>query len=156
MNTVTGLLLERKDVNKISNREIAALAGVNSALINYYYQSKENLLSKAVSAFSVENYELCLIAISSELKAGSLYTNSVILPILKEVFGESKNETMLKLMAMQIVIPLQVLFLTRLRINTSDLIILSHSMTKAKNHGFLGGVEFVAIISTWLSCQEGF
>lgn len=147
MNTVVGLLLEGKDVNAITNRQIAEMADTNSALINYYYQSKENLLSKAValcmdrmtgklfektdqltppvhrlrnmikaiSAFSVDNYELSLLAIGSELKSGSLNTVNVILPILREIFGESKNETILKLMAMQIVIPLQVMFL-----NSSD------------------------------------
>ena len=44
MNTMVKLLLERKDVNKITTREIAKLANVNSASINYYYQSKDNLV----------------------------------------------------------------------------------------------------------------
>ncbi len=48
MDTVVNLLLERKDIHKITTRQIAELANVNSALINYYYQSKDNLVLKAV------------------------------------------------------------------------------------------------------------
>lgn len=47
MEVVTQLLMDNKDLTKITNREIASLAGVNSALINYYYQSKENLIHLA-------------------------------------------------------------------------------------------------------------
>lgn len=48
MNSVIKLLLEQKDVSKITIRQIAKEANVNSALINYYFQSKENLLNMAV------------------------------------------------------------------------------------------------------------
>ncbi len=143
LNTVVALLMEHKDVNKITNRQIAELAGVNSALINYYYQSKENLMDKAVdvclqniagrmfekadlsvplkerlrsmiktiSAFMFENYALSSIAVFSELKSGSFSTSRTLLPILKELFGESKSEAELKLMALQITAPMQVIFL---------------------------------------------
>lgn len=36
------------DIENITSRQIAGKAGVNLALINYYYQSKENLLTIAV------------------------------------------------------------------------------------------------------------
>ena len=143
LNTVVALLLEHKDASKITNRQVAELAGVNSALINYYYQSKENLMNKAVdiclnsiagrmfektdasvppeerlrgmiktiSTFMFENYELSSIAVFSELKSGSFSTSRTLLPILKEFFGESKSEAALKLMALQIVSPMQVIFL---------------------------------------------
>lgn len=42
------LVLEGKNDKQITTREIASKAGVNLALINYYYQSKENLLSQVV------------------------------------------------------------------------------------------------------------
>lgn len=42
------LLTNTDDVNEISTRQITAKAGVNLALVNYYYQSKENLLSEIV------------------------------------------------------------------------------------------------------------
>ncbi len=143
LNTVVALLLEHKDASKITNRQIAELAGVNSALINYYYQSKENLMDiavniclnsiagrmfetadasvppkerlrgmiKMISTFMFENYELSSIAVFSELKSGSFSTSRILLPILKEFFGENKSEAALKLMALQIVSPMQVIFL---------------------------------------------
>lgn len=143
MNTVVGLMLEQKDMSKISNREIAKLADVNSALINYYYQSKDNLLNQAVgvcmskmagslladsqkneppltrlknmlrgiSAFAVEHRFLSEISISAEMKSGNEGTVGTILPLLKEIFGTTKTEQELKLLALQIIVPLQVMLL---------------------------------------------
>ncbi|SHI20648.1 transcriptional regulator, TetR family [Sporobacter termitidis DSM 10068] len=142
MNTVVGLMLEGKDLTRITNREIASLAGVNSALINYYYQSKENLLNLAVGAcmsqmadqlledtpggaaprqrlrnmmrgisrFAVEHRFLSEISISAELKGGNENTVRTILPILKEIFKE-KSENELRLLALQLIVPLQVILL---------------------------------------------
>lgn len=42
------LITKEEDSKLITMREIAAKAGVNSALINYYYQSKGNLLGQVV------------------------------------------------------------------------------------------------------------
>jgi len=42
------LVTEGKTDQQITIREIASKAGVNLALVNYYYQSKENLLSMVV------------------------------------------------------------------------------------------------------------
>ena len=42
------LVTEGKTDQQITTREIASKAGVNLALVNYYYQSKENLLSQVV------------------------------------------------------------------------------------------------------------
>lgn len=145
LDTMVQLLMEKKDVNKITTRQIAALANVNSALINYYYQSKENLVYKAVeicmeniakmlfdeelqdqiptvrlksmvrafSTFCFDNYYLSEIAISNELKNGSINTSGMIVPLLKEIFQETKTEIELKLIALQIIVPLQVIFLNR-------------------------------------------
>lgn len=142
MNTVVGLMLEQKDVSKISNRELAAMADVNSALINYYYQSKENLLNQAVSicmtkmaqrlldpgetaekpvqklknmlrnisVFAVNYRFLSEIAINGELKSGNLNTVNAILPLLQEIFT-GKSELELKLKALQIIVPMQVMLL---------------------------------------------
>lgn len=143
MDTVVNLLLESKDINKITTRQIAELANVNSALINYYYQSKDNLVLKAVeicmenmvtklsdkdlknqthvsrlknmikeiSTFAFNNYYLSEIAISAELKNGGINTIKIILPLLKQIFKENKTEMELKLMAMQLVTPMQMIFL---------------------------------------------
>jgi AcrR family transcriptional regulator len=143
LDTMVKLLLERKNVNKITTREIAKLANVNSALINYYYQSKDNLVFKAVeicmenmakklldrdmqnedhvsrlknmikeiSNFAFNNYYLSEIAISTDIKNGSINTSQMILPLLKEIFKENKTQSELKLMALQIITPMQVMFL---------------------------------------------
>ncbi|OQB24474.1 MAG: putative DNA-binding transcriptional regulator [Firmicutes bacterium ADurb.Bin182] len=42
------LVAEGKTEQQITTREIASKAGVNLALVNYYYRSKENLLSEVV------------------------------------------------------------------------------------------------------------
>lgn len=42
------LVSQGKNDQQITTREIAAKAGVNLALVNYYFQSKENLLSEVV------------------------------------------------------------------------------------------------------------
>lgn len=143
MDTMIRLVLEQQDINKITTRQIAEMANVNSALINYYYQSKENLLNKAVeicmaniankmseedtesdtpeirlrkmiktiSTFSINNYFLAEIVISSELKEGSLSTIQKITPLLKEIYKEEKTESELKLMTVQLIVPIQVMFL---------------------------------------------
>jgi len=143
LNTVVKLLSDRKDVNKITTREIAKLANVNIASINYYFNSKDNLVLKAVetcmenmarkllvydnqkedavkriknmikeiASFAFNNYYLSEIAISAEIKKGSINTIQTILPLLKELFKDRKTETELKLMALQIITPMQVMFL---------------------------------------------
>lgn len=43
------LLEESKQPEKVTSRQIAAMAGVNLAMINYYFGSKNELISQAVS-----------------------------------------------------------------------------------------------------------
>jgi len=47
---VLELLAGGVDPEKVTTRQIAAKAGVNLALVNYYYRSKENLMSEAVGS----------------------------------------------------------------------------------------------------------
>lgn len=42
------LIKDGEDAERITTRQIAAKAGVNSALVNYYYRSKESLLAEVV------------------------------------------------------------------------------------------------------------
>lgn len=137
------LLLKHKNENKVTVREIAQEAGVNGAMINYYFQSKNNLLNmatgtcmeqmakvmleedkhgslpilrlkrmlKALSTFAFENYFLSSIAISSDLKNGSVITSQMLLPLLREIFTEEKTETELRLISIQLILPLQIIFL---------------------------------------------
>ena len=142
LQAAIALLLEHKSTSAVTNRQIAEKAGVNSALINYYYQSKENLINKAaamcieqmtgalfenneggapeerlrnliktITDFLFDHYDLGALTISADLKTGSLTTVRTLLPILREHYQNSKTEDMLKLIALQIVAPLQVIFL---------------------------------------------
>ena len=51
------LVTEGKTEQQITKREIASKADVNLALVNYYYQSKENLLSEVVGTMMGEIIE---------------------------------------------------------------------------------------------------
>ena len=42
---------------------------------------------KAISEVGYNNYELAQITIATEMKDGGLHTNKLILPLLKEIFG---------------------------------------------------------------------
>lgn len=144
LETVVALLLDGQDVSKVTNRQIASMARVNSALINYYFQSKDNLLGiaagtcmesiagtlqehkedlcpadrikqmlKKFSDFCFKNITFAEIAINSDLKQGSTYTSTMLLPLFKEHFGESKTDSELKLLAFQLLHPIQILFINR-------------------------------------------
>ncbi len=143
LNTVIGMLMEGTDVSKITIRAISEQAGVNSALINYYFQTKENLLIKAVEAcmlklsdmiyekdtqneppadrvkriiknmasFSLSHYALAEFAISVELKNGCFYSTQSIMYMLKRIYQTTKTDVEIKLMALQLIAPLQVILL---------------------------------------------
>jgi AcrR family transcriptional regulator len=61
-------LFSKKDFTSTSIREIASLAGVNLAMVNYYFKSKdkllENILNKGVSNVIKETEQLMLTEIS--------------------------------------------------------------------------------------------
>ncbi len=142
LQATMALLLEHKSASAVTNRQIAEKAGVNSALINYYYQSKENLINKAaalcieqmtgtlfenneasapeerlrtliktITDFLFDHYDLGALTISAELKTGSLTTIRTLLPIIREHYQNTKADDVLKLIALQIIAPLQVIFL---------------------------------------------
>lgn len=143
LDTVVQMLMEGKDVKSMTVRQLAELAQVNSALINYHYHSKENLLREAVSVcmdsmahqvfegdhtgqapadqlkkmlvsiadFASKNAHLAKILIGSELKHGNLNTSQAMLPLLMEHFKGQKTDRELKMIAIQLVVPMQVLLL---------------------------------------------
>lgn len=92
LNTVVALLSDGQDISKVSNREIASMAGVNSALINYYFQSKENLIGAAA--------DVCMGKIAGELQGhdDGLYPADRIKQMLKR-FSDFcyKNRTIAKI-----------------------------------------------------------
>jgi hypothetical protein len=68
---------------------------------------------RGISAFAVEHRFLSEISISGEMKSGNEATVGTILPLLREIFSGKKTELELKLLALQIIIPLQVILLNQ-------------------------------------------
>jgi len=67
-NAVLKLLENCSDADSITTRQIAAKAGVNIALVNYYYKSKDNLLSEIVGKMMGN-------IISTEMRKGEMQEN---------------------------------------------------------------------------------
>lgn len=65
-DAATELFLE-KGVDRTSVREIASKAGINLALMNYYFRSKENLFSSIFSQLVKENSEELIRILNSDL-----------------------------------------------------------------------------------------
>ena len=66
-DAATELFLE-KGVDRTSVREIAAKAGINLALMNYYFRSKENLFSAIFSQLVKKNSEELIRILNSDLE----------------------------------------------------------------------------------------
>lgn len=142
LQTVVEILINETNIEDITVRKIAEKANVNSALINYHFQSKDNLINKAVEVcmnnFTKEMYEptdlqlnpidrlrkmiidiadfsyntvyLSQIAVRNDINTGSINTGTILLPLLKQIFPHN-NDLELKIISMQIILPIQVFFL---------------------------------------------
>ncbi len=66
-DAATELFLE-KGVDRTSVREIASRAGINLALMNYYFRSKENLFDAIFSQLVKENSEELIRILNSDLE----------------------------------------------------------------------------------------
>lgn len=130
--------------NKITARQIAERAQVSLGSINYYFQSKDNLLYEAVlqlmgeaaanwyepfhhpdvapitrlrqllkesARVSVGFPKFAQIAMSHALLEDEFGVPALLLPLLREIFGNQKNEIEIRLIAFQLIIPLQVAML---------------------------------------------
>ncbi|HUW65073.1 MAG TPA: TetR family transcriptional regulator [Spirochaetia bacterium] len=149
LDATVELLRVAKDANTITIRQIAKKADINVALVNYYFRSKENLLSEAIavsmsdiahnifdntpteeepivklrsmlktnSTLAFNNYNLSKLAVAIDLKQGNVGTSQMILPILKQIYGDKRSETELKLLSFQLIIPLQAMFLNPKKYN---------------------------------------
>jgi AcrR family transcriptional regulator len=133
-----------EDVDTITMRQIAERAQVGIGLINYHFQSKDNLFNEAVGrlmgdqaarwyepfdreevdpvsrlkmllietaniAFRYE--KLSHITVSHALLQGNMEPAQLILPLLRDIFGGTKDETELRLIAFQLITTMQVIFL---------------------------------------------
>ncbi len=66
-DAATELFLE-KGVDRTSVREIASRAGINLALMNYYFRSKENLFDAIFTALMKKNSEELIRILNSDLE----------------------------------------------------------------------------------------
>lgn len=153
IRTVVELLAEGKDVEKITVRQVAKLAGVSVGLINYHFSSKNELLGIAVAAhmatmadefpgpeglgasggdvqgasnqitspvdqlktmlkklygFGAQHEKAIKFTITQNLLDGDFNAPLHIMPGLKAIFGSRKDEMQLRIIALQILLPIQV------------------------------------------------
>lgn len=143
------LINTEKDIDRITIRNIAERAGVGTGLINYHFQTKENLLKqcvqliigdvitgfeplykslelapadklkyllKATCLFLTENPAISRISILSDLTSGqgddnSVQSTDVYWPVFLEVFGKTKTEKEIKVIAQMFISTIQLTFL---------------------------------------------
>lgn len=137
----TALLNEGRDPQRITVRQIAERASVGTGLINYHFQSKDNLLNEVVSGMMMAEVGRWLaeaqdasldpqtrlrrllketarigvqypthlqIMIAHEVQNATFSVPLLIVPLLREIYGGRKAEMQLRLIALQMVLPLQV------------------------------------------------
>ena len=137
----TELVNETSDIENITVRQIAERAGVAVGSINYYFSSKDSLLSIAVGKILAEQAdeflkdntklyadpvqklkamltELCTTAADKKSLRKFMLTQSIVngdmqaplylVPVLKEIFGDEKDEIELRILALQLLYPLQI------------------------------------------------
>jgi len=135
------LLEEAGRIDQITVREIAERAGVGVGLINYHFQSKDNLLGIAVGnemkkmadgftkagslpgvdpvekiktmlkelfRFGERHKEYMKYMVTHSVLNGDMQAELALIPLLREIFGENRDEINLRIIAMQILMPLQV------------------------------------------------
>lgn len=151
MDAATNLIGECVSIENVTIRDIAAKAGVGVGLINYHFQTKENLINQCVQkiignviykfhalyqsltmepldklrfmakstcSFLVQNQGISRTSILSDLFAGSCSDNTsqtieAYLPVMREIYGESKSDKELYLSAYILISTLQSVFLRR-------------------------------------------
>ena len=135
------LLNEEENPDRITARRITERAGVSLGSINYYFQSKDNLLNDAVTRlvgdvasswyqpFQRQDVDpltrlkqlfketsrllarypsFTQISVSHALLQGEISVPPLILPLLREIFGDQKSEIEIRLVAFQLVTAAQV------------------------------------------------
>jgi AcrR family transcriptional regulator len=139
-NAAKTLLIEAEDAGSITVRQIAAHAGVGAGLINYYFESKNDLLNAAIGEIVLEvmtahadkvalydmepldrlrvmmrqllelannNTKFVRFIFSLNIIKAGLQTPLHIISILKDIFGDDKDDAQLRVIALQILYPLQ-------------------------------------------------
>ena len=141
--TVT-LLLDSKDPESITVRDIAAAADVQLAMINYYFHSKDELLYQAVGALrnkmagdwlsvkgkdkkmhpylrfremlialcgmSVKYSQYMRFTVEYELTRAEIVSTQHTIPLIREICGNKRSETSIRITAYEIISTLQLIF----------------------------------------------
>jgi AcrR family transcriptional regulator len=135
------ILDEVNHIEKITVRQIAKRANVGVGLINYHFQSRDNLLSVAIGDvmakmatefvtsdvysdsvpvlklkrmlkelfnFGLSHEKLIRFTLTQGLLNGDMKAGLFLVPVLKEMFEGKKDELQLRIIAAQIILPIQV------------------------------------------------
>ena len=136
------LLADAKDPSSITVRDIAAAAGVQLAMINYYFRSKDELLYQAVDVLrkkmagdwltvkgkemdayarfremlialcgmSVKYSQYMRLTVEYELTKAEIVSTQSTLPLIREICGDKRSETSIRITAYEIISTLQLIF----------------------------------------------
>lgn len=137
------ILNEVGEPDKITVRQIAERAEVGVGLINYHFQSKENLLYKVISDtmgqmatelqkprenedidsverlktmlkeltdFGIKYSKLSRVQAAYDLLQGDMQTPLYLVPVLREIYGSTKDEIEIRLIAFEIITTFQAAF----------------------------------------------
>jgi AcrR family transcriptional regulator len=144
LDATVKLLLDAKDPENITVRDIAAAAGVQLAMINYYFHSKDELLYQAVGVLrnkmagdwlsvkgkgrkmnpymrlremlialcgmSVKYSQYMRLTVEYELTRAEIVSTQHTLPLIREICGDKRSETAIRITAYEIISTLQLIF----------------------------------------------
>jgi len=144
LDAAVKLLKDAKDPESITVRDIAAAAGVQLAMINYYFRSKDELLYRAVGylrnkmagdwlsvkgkdremnaymrlrkmlialcGMSVKYSRYMRLTVEYELTRAEIVSPQHTLPLIREICGDKRSETGMRITAYEIISTLQLIF----------------------------------------------
>lgn len=151
IDVTIGLIKKYGDTSMITIRGIASEAGVGVAMINYHFQTKDNLinlcllktisqtlehfesinqssemkaidkireLGKGIATFMIINPGVSRISITNDIVSANLNDNSVqvtkmLFPIIKEIYGDKKNDQELLILLHMLISSIEVGFLRK-------------------------------------------
>jgi AcrR family transcriptional regulator len=143
LEAAASLLEATENPDDVTVRKIAEMAGVGVGLINYYFESRDQLIHEAIAmkmvslASFIENHDeyrnnpvqylknllismsdigmkdrkLNKVSAEYELLNGDFSVCLYLLPALREIYNGKKSETELRLLAYQIIIPFQSIYI---------------------------------------------
>lgn len=137
------LLESTENPDDVTVRKIAEAAGIGTGLINYHFNSRDNLVKEAVtgkmeslaeiiekldgdssnpqkyleetliamSDTAMKNHKLNKLSVEYDLLKGDFRIYLYLIPVLKKIYNESKSETDLRLIAFQLIVTMQGIYL---------------------------------------------